>query len=249
MLLATHDRISGTFIDYSPFLKACYDHRLPHLLLVGAGSIAPSIQEFIHATQGECSMVFMLDYGLRLECKEDGVTRELQTAGGLPFVREASSFVYFNRLHELSIFMGVLLGIYELQLPGSTFPALHSLTLVLQGEDIPLARHLLSANGPGAPLRMPRLHQLALETRNLDYSRKEQAHEHTQWLVGELPSLLPALIATGRPCLGALTVVMTWEKDISHFRGRQDLAALRGLAETFQIMDQSTFYHFDDDDE
>ncbi|EJD41605.1 hypothetical protein AURDEDRAFT_169262 [Auricularia subglabra TFB-10046 SS5] len=243
-------------VDFSLFVQACHRHRVPYMLFSRATSIAASVQEFAHSTRGKCSMLIQNESCIVLECKEDDVVRILDGALKSPFVAEVGGFMYLDRLYELSLPLEFLLRICALQSHAATFPALHILRLEAAQSDIARIHQLL--RGPVSPLSMPALEELVLEAQRLDYACDERAYYRSynalsrapaRWLVAELPTQLPALLATGRlPLLRTLTVVLFSMDNAEHFARTQDLDALRTLAHTLTVSDQSVLFRSDSED-
>ncbi|EJD41613.1 hypothetical protein AURDEDRAFT_169272 [Auricularia subglabra TFB-10046 SS5] len=230
-------------LDYSSFLKACYDNHISRIKLFNVASISPSIQEFAHATRGKCRMTIHSEGIVILECDGDSIVRAVHGYYPLSILREARCFAYLDRLSDLSLSLELLLALQLLQpLPTNLFPSLYSLRAILTPKDIPSMRHLVDGGTP--PLHMPRLAELALDAAALEYDRDdpdgEPGHD-VSWLTVALPGMLHLLISMERPRLETLEVVMASRRDAVHFASRTDLTALRGLATTLRVVDEDTY--------
>ncbi|EJD48164.1 hypothetical protein AURDEDRAFT_162633 [Auricularia subglabra TFB-10046 SS5] len=219
-------------LDYTPFLRVCYDRRIPTLKLFDLNTLVPLVREFAHSTQGLCRMTVYRSFGtVILESDEDGVFRRAETSEPPPILQEVSCFAYLDRLSYLELSLGLLLGIHALQSPAtSSFPMLLSLTIVVddwENTEPPVA-------GGIPPLRMPRLAGLVLDMRCLEC---EPAHENARWLAVYVPGMLRSLISTDRPRLETLLVVTADGHEAVSFASRTDQADLIALAKTLRIVD------------
>lgn len=236
-------------LDYSVFLQACYQLRIPFLWISGARSLLPSIHEFVHATVGQFRICVCHEIMLRLECDADDVVREVWISGVFhALLQELPCFSHMERLSELVLPLELLLDMRRMQSRAITpFPWLRSLTVALPcSSTIPSLADLLARDG--LPLRMPRLNALTLDAVSCDYGMDDDPNDETSflnvpsWVTAEFPRTLPALVDTVQPRLATVTVVLASEFDAAHFAVKQDLSALRSLAETLRICDQDYRY-------
>lgn len=240
-------------VDYAPFLRACHGRRVADIALSGAASVGAAAEEFARATRGECTMFVRGDATLTLESAADGVVRVVQGDLVLPFVAERGGFAHLDRLAELALPLALLLGIAARPAPGLpvSFPALRLLRLLPAPADVRRTPRLL------APLAMPRLAEVVLEAYELDYARDEGAYyrsynaldkRQVQWLLADWPAQLRALVSLAHG-LNTLTVVMACTEDAEHFAARQDLGALRALADTLNVTHRRAFLSSEESDE
>lgn len=237
--------------DYAPFQRACHGRGVAHIALSGAASVAAAAEEFARATRGECTMFVRSSTSLTLESASDGVVRVVTGALAQSFVDQIGGFAHLDRLVELTLPLALLRGISARQTPAMSFPSLRLLRL------LPAPADLGHAAAGAAPLAMPLLAEVALELYLLDYARDESAYfrsynaldrRHLEWLLADWPAQLRALVSLAHG-LNTLTVVMACTEDAEHFAARQDLGALRALADTLNVTHRRAFLSSEESDE